>query len=34
LMVNHLKKWLDAVDERNVTFAEFTNKVGFEALRR
>jgi hypothetical protein len=29
-----VKKWLDAVDERNVTFAEFTNKVGFEALRR
>ncbi|KAH7730932.1 Protein DEL-6 a [Aphelenchoides avenae] len=29
-----VKKWLDAIQERNVTFSEFTNKVGFEALRR
>ncbi|KAL3115780.1 hypothetical protein niasHT_007785 [Heterodera trifolii] len=27
-------KWVEAIDERNVSFADFTNKVGLEVLRR
>uniref|UniRef100_A0A914HZ17 Amiloride-sensitive sodium channel n=1 Tax=Globodera rostochiensis TaxID=31243 RepID=A0A914HZ17_GLORO len=29
-----VKNWLDAIRDRNVTFAEFTNRVGLEVLRR
>uniref|UniRef100_A0A183C957 Transmembrane protein n=1 Tax=Globodera pallida TaxID=36090 RepID=A0A183C957_GLOPA len=29
-----VKNWLDTISDRNVTFAEFTNRVGLEVLRR
>lgn len=30
----HFQTWLKVIEDRNVTFAEFQQKVGFEALKR
>ena len=34
IIFSFIQKWLEAIDERNVTFQEFTTKTGFETLKK